>query len=137
MLFQNLTDLVSEAPVLASQRFGFRRRGSRARKLICGGRRAGGRLQLGTRVLWDVGEIGRQNRRPNGRRFGLGNVIVWFGHGVSPRDVRLNHGRTSFVPASFYGVREAAAARGAKSRSRILSLPAKGDADEAALSSKA
>jgi hypothetical protein len=36
---------------------------------------------------------------------GWGNVVVWFGHGVSPRDVRLNHGRTSFVPASFYGVR--------------------------------
>ena len=51
--------------------------------------------------------VGRRlaDRRPNGRRFGRGNVVVWFRHGVSPRDVRLNHGRTSFVPASFYGVR--------------------------------
>src|ERR1700733_10379231 len=61
----------------------------RARYLVGGRRRVRRRLQLGARILRDVGEIGRQSWRPNGRRFGLGSIVVWFGHGVSPRDARL------------------------------------------------
>jgi hypothetical protein len=55
-----------------------------ARNLIGGRGRVRRRLQLGARVLRDVGEIGRQSWRPNGQRFGLGSIVVWFGHGVSP-----------------------------------------------------
>jgi hypothetical protein len=63
---------------------------NRARNLVRGRGRVGSRLQLGARVLRYVGEIGRQSWRPNGRRFRLGSIVVWFGHGVSPRrDVRL------------------------------------------------
>ena len=51
VLLQNLVDLVPEATVISSQRFVFGRSGSRARKLIGGRRRAGRRLQFGTRVL--------------------------------------------------------------------------------------
>jgi len=38
--------------------------------------------------LRDVGEIGRESWRANGRRFGPGHIVVWFGHGTSPRDTR-------------------------------------------------
>jgi hypothetical protein len=57
--------------------------------LVGGRRRVRRRLQLGARILRDVGEIGRQSWRPNGRRFAPGSIVVWLGHGVSPQDVGL------------------------------------------------
>jgi hypothetical protein len=80
---------------------GFGRSRRRACNLIWGRERVGSRLQLGAGVLRDVGEIGRQSWRPNGRRFGLGSIVVRFGHGVRPRRWEANQGRTSFVPLSF------------------------------------
>jgi hypothetical protein len=35
--------------------------------------------------LRDVGEVGRQSWRPDGRRFGLVSIVVWFGHGLIPK----------------------------------------------------
>src|ERR1700733_349977 len=71
-----------------------------ARNLVGGRGRVRRRLQLGAGVLRDVGEIGRQSWRPNGRRFGLGSIVVWFGHGVSPGRCEANQGRPLFVPCA-------------------------------------
>lgn len=68
--------------------FALSRSGRRAGNLVRGRGRVRRRLQVGARVLRDVGEIGRQSCWPNGRRFGPGSIVVWFGHGVSPRDTR-------------------------------------------------
>ena len=35
------------------------------------------------------GKSGGQSCRPNRRGFKLGSIVVWFGHGVNPRDMRL------------------------------------------------
>jgi hypothetical protein len=58
------------------------------------------RLQLGTRVLRNVGEIGRQGWRPNGRRLGPGLrcCVVSIGHGVRPRKRKANTARGAVVP---------------------------------------
>ena len=61
----------------------------RARNLVGGRGRVRRRLQLGAGVLRDVGEIGRQSWRPNGRRFGLGSIVVWLGMALVLEDVRL------------------------------------------------
>src|ERR1700733_6499351 len=69
-----------------------------ARNLVGGRGRVRRRLQLGAGVLRDVGEIGRQSWRPNGRRFGLGSIVGWFGHGFSPERCEANQGQPLFVP---------------------------------------
>jgi hypothetical protein len=61
-----------------------------ARNLVWGRGRVRRRLQLGARVLRDIGEIGRQSWRPHGRRFVLGSLAVWLGHCVSPQDIEAN-----------------------------------------------
>ena len=65
--------------------FAFSRSRHCTRNLVWGRRRVGSRLQIGTGVLPDVGEIGRQGWRPHGRQFQLQSIVVRFGHGVRSR----------------------------------------------------
>src|ERR1700742_2219393 len=78
--FHNFANLVPRTSVSAAQCLGLTRSWRRALNFVGSRKRIGWRLQLRRRVLRDVGKIGRQRRRANGRW----PWLVWFGHRVPP-----------------------------------------------------